>query len=79
MSFGNDLTYSSVFFSLSTEKCAEITTPLNGSKIQTTNGTSTLLTFNCDIGFTLIGSSELICLRDGSWSELVPTCGMSFD
>ena len=37
------------------------------------------LTFSCEYGYSVNGSSELVCLKDGSgYSGPVPECGKTF-
>ena len=59
-----------------TEQCAEITAPFNGSVSSTTNGTTTYISVTCDLGYTLNGTAELMCLDNGSMSDQTPSCGM---
>lgn len=35
------------------------------------------ITFTCDEGLTLRGASMLKCLRNGKWSNAIPTCVIS--
>ena len=35
------------------------------------------LAFECNSGFTLIGSGTLTCKPDGNWNDTVPICGKS--
>lgn len=48
-----------------------------------TNGTVELsedrlvMTFSCDVGFSLSGSEVLLCQPEGAkWNDISPTCGM---
>ena len=41
-----------------------------------TNGSLSKTTFQCNLGYTLKGTSQAICIDDGLWNELPPICGM---
>ena len=68
-----------VFFSYFTVlHCPRIVAPTNG--YITGNGTSydSLLTFQCNLGYTLSGNQVLRCGPNGKWNSRRPTClGMS--
>lgn len=36
------------------------------------------VSFSCDLGYCLKGSSERICLKNGSWTGVQPSCEMPF-
>ena len=52
-----------------------------GPNLQTTpNGHTSLgtnVTFSCDFGYNLNGSSSLICLTAGQWNGALPSCDQS--
>ncbi len=57
--------------------CPVLSEPLNG-KLDETNIYSygSVISFSCDIGFILIGNSELTCQADKSWNGSIPTCNL---
>ena len=38
------------------------------------NGPGTVVTFSCDIGYTLVGGPSITCLGDGTWSPSILLC-----
>jgi len=50
----------------------------SGNVQLTTNGTQTLATFSCDVGFTLSGGYTSECSSDGTWTTTgsYPSCCM---
>ncbi|XP_053399292.1 CUB and sushi domain-containing protein 3-like [Mercenaria mercenaria] len=58
----------------SCKKCEDIETPNNGSLTFTSNGTSTLAEYSCDVGFSVSGSVEMYCAADGTWTGDIPSC-----
>ena len=59
-------------------QCQELSSPQNGSYLITTNGTTSIATFQCNVGTSLNGTDTLICFPDGSWSTTIPYCGKVF-
>lgn len=56
-------------------KCQDFSVPSNGSYNITTNGTTSLVTYSCMIGSTLIGSATRTCQPNGTWStQAIPNC-----
>ncbi|XP_078661525.1 P-selectin-like [Branchiostoma floridae x Branchiostoma belcheri] len=53
-------------------QCPIVPSPTNGVKESSCEGD---LTFTCDAGYNLVGSSTLTCQDDGTWSGTPPTCG----
>ncbi|XP_054925131.1 P-selectin-like isoform X2 [Dermacentor andersoni] len=41
---------------------------------QGTLGVNSRVQYRCDAGYTLVGTSERVCLSDGSWSGAEPVC-----
>ncbi|XP_072019512.1 sushi, von Willebrand factor type A, EGF and pentraxin domain-containing protein 1-like isoform X5 [Amphiura filiformis] len=50
--------------------------PENGQvlPVQITYDIDQTITFQCNNGYQLFGSPSAVCLADGSWSEVTPTC-----
>ncbi|XP_019614393.1 PREDICTED: sushi, von Willebrand factor type A, EGF and pentraxin domain-containing protein 1-like [Branchiostoma belcheri] len=53
-------------------QCPIVPSPANGVKESSCEGD---LTFTCDAGYNLVGTSTLTCQADGTWSGTPPTCG----
>ncbi|XP_035660139.1 sushi, von Willebrand factor type A, EGF and pentraxin domain-containing protein 1-like [Branchiostoma floridae] len=56
--------------------CCDSPLAIVNGHVQTTNGKScygSIATFDCDAGYSLIGSGTATCREDGNWSE-VPLC-----
>ena len=57
--------------------CSEPQTPTNGQKIGSDYSLGAQVTFSCNDGYSLVGSSSLNCAASGStvdWDAAVPTC-----
>ncbi|XP_078577016.1 E-selectin-like [Branchiostoma floridae x Branchiostoma japonicum] len=55
--------------------CPSLTAPVNGSLIPANSNTYLdVVTFRCDRGYELVGSTSATCQAGGSWSSSVPTC-----
>ncbi|XP_019638158.1 PREDICTED: fibrillin-1-like, partial [Branchiostoma belcheri] len=69
----SDLTWSGSSPTCSIVQCPLLAAPDNGGK---TGGNSyqDVVTFSCNLGYDLVGSSSLTCRADASWSGSAPTC-----
>ena len=49
---------------------------LTTGQVDTSSGTTfgSTVTYTCNTGYTLTGSSSLTCGSDGNWSPVSPTC-----
>ncbi|XP_070554203.1 protein mesh-like [Ptychodera flava] len=56
--------------------CENITAPSNGTKLGNDYSYFSVVSFVCDVGFDLIGSSSIHCQANGSWNSSVPSCGV---
>ena len=54
--------------------CGNLTDPTNGSVSFTLTTYNELVSYTCDPGFTLTGSSSRICQQDATWSSSAPNC-----
>ncbi|XP_070554202.1 uncharacterized protein [Ptychodera flava] len=54
--------------------CENITAPLNGTDIGKDYSYSSIVSFVCDVGFNLIGSSDIRCQANGTWNSSIPNC-----
>ena len=50
--------------------------PSSGGVTVTTNGTVTVATYSCSVGYILNGESTRVCGIDGDWTFSQPSCGM---
>ena len=55
--------------------CEALTRPANG-QVDTSSGTTynQVATYNCDTGYSLVGSSTRACQASGMWSSTEPVC-----
>ncbi|XP_073244376.1 P-selectin-like isoform X1 [Porites lutea] len=54
-------------------QCQKITHPLNGRKYGTRFSHGAIASFECNVGYKLVGSRSLLCV-DGKWNASVPVC-----
>ncbi|XP_035662200.1 macrophage mannose receptor 1-like [Branchiostoma floridae] len=59
-------------------KCPELTAPTNGA-MNGSNSYGDVVTFICNTGYNLVGSSTLTCLSSLAWSGNPPTCARCSD
>lgn len=56
-------------------KCDKPTAPRNGVVKTSNNGLyPSVASYNCSVGFTLVGATKRSCRPDGSWTEQIPSC-----
>ena len=61
-------------FSLIEITCPSLHTPLNGTKSSEDVTVDGVVTFSCNRGYTLSGTSSLQCEPTGSWNGTAPHC-----
>ncbi|KAM6977905.1 CUB and sushi domain-containing protein 1-like [Aplochiton taeniatus] len=54
--------------------CGDPGIPPHGTRLGEEFRLKSLLRFNCEAGYSLIGSAERTCLHNGSWSGTQPVC-----
>ncbi|XP_033100073.1 sushi domain-containing protein 2-like [Anneissia japonica] len=54
--------------------CPFVPVPINGTKNGTSNIEGSHLIFTCDPGFDLLGSDDIVCQANGTWSSDAPIC-----
>ena len=58
--------------------CSDPGTPTNGQHNLPNTTYNSVVTYTCDVGYTLQGSNSRTCQSNGKWSGSVPQCnGMS--
>ena len=55
--------------------CDSVNIPVDGNVTFNTDGSETVATFLCNLGYTMVGTNTLTCRSDGTWNYDVPTCG----
>ena len=54
--------------------CGDPGTPRNGIKIGNSYNVGSVVSYECNSGYELVGSSTIICSFDGFWTGSVPSC-----
>ena len=54
--------------------CGDPGTPTNGERSLSRTIYNSVVTYTCDVGYTLQGSNSRTCQSDGLWSGSVPQC-----
>ena len=69
------LAYLSLFdFSPTVVDCGDPGTLTNGQRSLPSTTYNSVVTYTCDVGYTLQGSNSRTCQSDGQWSGSVPRC-----
>ncbi|KAI8507036.1 hypothetical protein Bbelb_154750, partial [Branchiostoma belcheri] len=68
-----DATWSGAAPTCARNQCPLLSAPTNGA-VTGTNFYQDVVTFTCDSGYDLVGSSTLTCQADTTWSGAAPTC-----
>ena len=58
--------------------CGDPGTPTNGQRSLSGTTYNSVVTYTCDVGYTLQGSNSRTCQPDGQWSGSVPQCNGMF-
>ena len=58
--------------------CGVPGTPTNGQRSLSSTTYNSVVTYTCDVGYTLHGSNSRICQSSGQWSGSVPQCNREF-
>ncbi|XP_019633411.1 PREDICTED: uncharacterized protein LOC109476834 [Branchiostoma belcheri] len=72
---GADTTWSGIVPTCTLGQCPTMTPPANGAVIGS-NNYGDEITFTCNTGYNLVGSSTLTCQSDLTWSRNPPTCSI---
>ena len=54
--------------------CGDPGTPTNGRRTLFSTTYNSVVTYTCDVGYTLEGSNSITCQSNGQWSGSVPQC-----
>ena len=54
--------------------CGDPGTPTNGQRSLSSTTYNSVVTYTCDVGYTLQGSNSRTCQSSGQWSGSVPQC-----
>ena len=58
--------------------CGDPGTPTNGQRSLSSTTYNSVVTYTCDVGYTLQGSNSRTCQSSGQWSGSVPQCQRKF-
>ena len=58
--------------------CGDPGTPTNGQRSLSSTTYNSVVTYTCDVGYTLQGSNSRTCQSDLQWSGSVPQCNCEF-
>ena len=58
--------------------CGDPGTPTNGQRTLSSTTYSSVVTYTCNVGYTLQGSNSRTCLSNGQWNGSVPQCISEF-
>ena len=59
--------------------CPVLPDPLNGEVNVSSRIISSIASYTCNDGFTLVGEEERECMADGQWSGREPICVCEFE
>ncbi|XP_078666423.1 uncharacterized protein LOC144908582 isoform X2 [Branchiostoma floridae x Branchiostoma belcheri] len=69
-----DITWSNPVPTCTPIQCPILTAPANGALSTTATSYQIVVTFTCNTGYVLNGTTNTTCQSDGTWSNPVPTC-----
>ena len=58
--------------------CSDPGTPTNGQRSLSSTTYNSVVTYTCDVGYTLQGANSRTCQSNGQWSGSVPQCKSMF-
>ena len=59
---------------ISAINCGDPGSPMNGQRSLPSKAYNSVVTYTCDVGYTLQGSDRRTCQSNGQWSGSVPQC-----
>ena len=72
--FQENMTVHSNVFGCIEQLCPTLSHPTNGRVSISSRSVGGRVSYFCNYGYTLVGSSTLTCLSGGIWSGSTPTC-----
>ena len=63
-----------MLFYIAAINCGDPGTPTNGQHSLSSTTYNSVVTYTCDVGYTLQGANSRTCQADGQWSGSVPQC-----
>ena len=69
----------SLIFPFSAINCGDPGTPTNGQRTLSSTTYNSVVTYTCDVGYTLQGSNSRTCQSSGQWSGSVPQCSSELE
>ena len=57
--------------------CSDPGTPTNGQRSLSSTAYNSVVTYTCNVGYTLQGSNNRTCQSDGQWNGSMPQCTKS--
>ena len=70
---------SSLFLSNLAINCGDPGTPTSGKRNLSSTTYNSVVTYTCDVGYTLQGSNSRTCQSSGQWSGSLPQCNRMFE
>ena len=58
--------------------CGNPGTPTNAQRTLSSTTYNSVVTYTCDVGYTLQGANSRTCQSDGQWSGSAPQCNCEF-
>ena len=72
------LTVVPLYLPSSAVECGDPGTPTNGQRSLSSTTYNSVVTYTCDVGYTLQGSNSRTCQSSGLWSGTQPLCMRTF-
>ena len=69
----------SLIFPFSAIDCGDPGTPTNGQRSLSSTTYNSVVTYTCDVGYTLQGSNSRTCQFNGQWNGSVPQCSSELE
>ena len=67
-------TFTIFYFHIPAINCGDSGTPTNSQRTLSSTTYNSVVTYTCDVGYTLQGSNSRTCQSNGQWSGSVPQC-----
>ena len=70
-------TFYDIFLSTAAVDCGDPGTPTNGQRTLSSTTYNSVVTYTCDVGYSLQGSNSRTCQSNGQWSGGAPQCNIN--